>query len=183
MRELLIGIDSGTQSTKALVVDANTGKVLGSGSGKHDLIGGLPPGAKEQHPEDWRKATAAAIKAALKQAKAKAGEVKAIGVSGQQHGFVPLDKAGKVIRPAKLWCDTATIGQCKEFEAEFGGSEGLIKLAGNAMLPGYTAPKILWLKQNEPKNYKALAAVLLPHDFINFYLTGERGMEYGDASG
>ena len=109
--------------------------------------------------------------------------MKAIGVSGQQHGFVPLDKKGRVIRPAKLWCDTSTIEQCEQFEAEFGGSEGLIKLAGNAMLPGYTAPKILWLKQNEPKNYKALEAVLLPHDFINFHLTGDRGMEYGDASG
>jgi xylulokinase len=88
-----------------------------------------------------------------------------------------------VIRPAKLWCDTSTVEQCNQFEEEFGGAEGLIKLAGNAMLPGYTAPKILWLKENEPKNYKALAAVLLPHDYLNFYLTGERGMEYGDASG
>ena len=89
----------------------------------------------------------------------------------------PLDKKNKVIRPAKLWCDTSTVEQCKQFEAEFGGPDGLIKLAGNAILPGYTAPKILWLKQNEPKNFEALETVLLPHDYINFYLTGERGME------
>ena len=94
-----------------------------------------------------------------------------------------LDKKNKPIRPAKLWCDTSTAEQCKQFEEEFGGPRGLIKLAGNAMLPGYTAPKILWLKQNEPKNYKALQTVLLPHDYINLYLTGERGMEFGDASG
>jgi xylulokinase len=73
--------------------------------------------------------------------------------------------------------------QCNEIEAEFGGTDELIKLAGNAIPPGYTAPKILWLKQNEPKNFKALRTVLLPHDYINFFLTGEKGMEYGDASG
>jgi xylulokinase len=110
-------------------------------------------------------------------------EVSAIGVSGQQHGFVPLDRGGNVIRPAKLWCDTSTVEQCKQFEAEFGGAQELIKLAGNAMLPGYTAPKILWLKQKEPHHFKALATVLLPHDYLNFHLTGERSMEYGDASG
>ena len=112
MRELFIGIDSGTQSTKALVVDAKTGKVLGSAQRAYPLIGGLPPGAKEQHPETWRKATATTLKAALKEAKASAAEVKGIGVSGQQHGFVPLDKKGAVIRPAKLWCDTTTTAEC-----------------------------------------------------------------------
>lgn len=183
MRELLIGIDSGTQSTKALVVDANTGKVLGSGAAKYDLLPGLPPGAKEQHPETWRKATASAIKAALKQARARAGEVKAIGVSGQQHGFVPLDKAGNVIRPAKLWCDTATIAECGEITAKLGGERKAIAAIGNAVLPGFTAPKILWLKKHEPKNFARLATVLLPHDYLNFWLTGERVMEYGDASG
>src|SRR4051812_31810965 len=104
MRTLLIGIDSGTQSTKALVVDGSTGKVLGSASETYDLISGLPPGAKEQHPNTWRDATLKSIRKALKQSGAKSGEVKAIGVSGQQHGFVPLDAAGEVIRPAKLWC-------------------------------------------------------------------------------
>jgi xylulokinase len=183
MRELLIGVDSGTQSTKALVVDANTGEVLGSGSAKYDLISGLPPGAKEQHPETWRQATASAIKAALKAARARAGEVKAIGVSGQQHGFVPLDKAGNVIRPAKLWCDTATIEECGQITAKLGGAKKAIAATGNAVLPGFTASKILWLKNHEPKNYAKLATVLLPHDYLNFWLTGERVMEYGDASG
>ena len=114
MRTLLIGIDSGTQSTKALVVDARDGKVLASAAQEYDLIPNLPPGAKEQHPHTWRDATAGAIRRALRQAKAVAAEVKAIGVSGQQHGFVPLDKAGEVIRPAKLWCDTSTAAECEE---------------------------------------------------------------------
>src|SRR6476620_10514714 len=98
MRTLLLGIDSGTQSTKVLVVDAKNGKVLSSAAQTYDLIPDLPPGAKEQHPHTWREATGKAIRTALRGAKATISEVKAIGVSGQQHGFVPLDKNGEVIR-------------------------------------------------------------------------------------
>lgn len=178
-----LGIDSGTQSTKTIALDVESGEILASASRAYGLIEGLEPGHLEQEPRAWTEAVDATVQEVLKKLGKKKDAVKAIGVSGQQHGFVPLDKKGKVIRPAKLWCDTSTIKQCGEFEAEFGGAEGLIKLAGNTMLPGYTAPKILWLKQNEPKNYKALETVLLPHDYINFHLTGDRGMEYGDASG
>jgi xylulokinase len=183
MRTLLIGIDSGTQSTKALVVDAKDGKVLGSGSQAYELIPDLGPGAKEQHPHTWRDATASAIRQALRQAKAVAAEVVAIGVSGQQHGFVPLDKDGEVIRPAKLWCDTATAVECEEITDKLGGPKKTNKALGNAVLPGFTASKILWLKNHEPKNFARLATILLPHDYLNFWLTGERVMEYGDASG
>src|SRR5580765_5468342 len=183
MRTLLLGIDSGTQSTKVLVVDARDGKVLASAAQAYDLIPDLPPGAKEQHPHTWREATASAIRQALRQAKAVAAEVKAIGVSGQQHGFVPLDEAGLVIRPAKLWCDTSTAAECDEITGRLGGPKKAIRLLGNAVLPGFTASKILWLKKHEPKNYQRLATVLLPHDYLNFWLTGEKVMEYGDASG
>lgn len=183
MRSLLIGIDSGTQSTKVLVVDAKNGQALSSASEAYDLIPNLPPGAKEQHPETWKEATAKAMRKALKAAKARSGEVKAIGVSGQQHGFVPLDAKGQVIRPAKLWCDTSTTAECAEITAKLGGLKGAIRELGNAVLPGFTAPKILWLKKNEPKNYARLASVLLPHDYLNFWLTGAQVMEYGDASG
>ena len=183
MRQLLIGIDSGTQSTKALAVDANTGKVLGSGAQSYDLIPDLPAGAKEQHPNSWREATGGAIRQALRQAKAVGSEVVAIGVSGQQHGFVPLDKNGEVIRPAKLWCDTTTAEECEEIMAAHGGLKGTIKKQGIGVVTGFTAPKILWLKKHEPKNFARLATVLLPHDYLNFWLTGEQVMEYGDASG
>ncbi len=182
-RSLLVGIDSGTQSTKALIVDAKSGKVLGTGSAGYDLIPNLPPGAKEQHPEDWTAATAKAVTAALKAAKAAPGEVVAIGVSGQQHGFVPLDAEGTVIRPAKLWCDTVTAAECLELMNVIGGDKATIKAAGNAILPGFTASKILWLKKHEPKNFARLATVLLPHDYLNWWLTGNAFMEYGDASG
>ena len=142
MRELLIGIDSGTQSTKVLVIDSREGKVLASASQEYDLLPDLPPGAKEQHPHTWRDATASAIRRALRQAKAAAGEVKAIGVSGQQHGFVPLDKNDEVIRPAKLWCDTSTVAECNEITEELGGLKKAIRLLGNAVLPGFTASKV-----------------------------------------
>ena len=137
MRTLLLGIDSGTQSTKVLVADAKNGKVLASASQAYDLIPNLPPGAKEQHPHTWRDATAKAIKQALKSVQAQASEVKAIGVSGQQHGFVPLDGNGDVIRPAKLWCDTSTAAECEEIMNKVGGLKATIRAMGNAVLPGF----------------------------------------------
>lgn len=178
-----LGIDSGTQSTKTIALDIESGKILASASAAYTLIDGLPPGHLEQEPKVWIDAVDSTIRECLEKLGKRKDDVKAIGVSGQQHGFVPLDKKNKVIRPAKLWCDTSTAEQCKEIADEFGGPEGLIKLAGNAIPPGFTASKILWLRQKEPKNYRALETVLLPHDYINFHLTGERGMEYGDASG
>jgi D-xylulose kinase len=183
MKSLLIGIDSGTQSTKAVVVDAGSGKVLGSATVGYDLIPNLPAGHKEQDPATWISATAKSITGALKAAKARAGQVVAIGVSGQQHGFVPLDAAGEVIRPAKLWCDTSTAAECEQITAALGGPRATLKALGNSVLPGFTAGKILWLKNHEPKNYARLATVLLPHDYLNWWLTGNRFMEFGDASG
>ncbi len=183
MRTLVIGVDSGTQSTKVLVVNTRDGAVVGESSRAYGLIPNLPRGAKEQHPRIWREAASQAIKDALKQAKATAAEVAAIGVSGQQHGFVPLDAEGNVIRPAKLWCDTSTDSECSLITNKLGGARAVIEETGNAILPGFTASKILWLKRKEPKNYARLATVLLPHDYLNFWLTGNRVMEFGDASG
>jgi len=180
---ITLGIDSGTQSTKCIALDLATGKIAASASQAYGMVEGLPPGHLEQEPALWVEAVDKTVRACVQQLGKKKDQIQAIGVSGQQHGFVPLDKKGKVIRPAKLWCDTSTVAQCEQFEAEFGGVSGLIKLAGNSLPPGFTASKILWLKQNEPKNFKALHTILLPHDYINFFLTGERTMEFGDASG
>src|SRR3954470_9462000 len=180
---IALGIDSGTQSTKTIALDLESGKILASSSASYGLIEGLPPGHLEQDPETWIDALTNTVREVVTKLGERRSRVLSIGVSGQQHGFVPLDKKNKGIRPAELWCEHSTTEQCKQFETEFGGPEGLIELAGNAILPGYTAPKILWLKQEEPKHYKALEAVLLPHDYLNFHLTGDRSMEYGDASG
>ncbi len=180
---LHIGIDSGTQSTKSIVVDLESGDIVASAQQSYELIPGLPAGHMEQDPRVWLEAVDQTIMDCLNQLGPRRDEVRAIGVSGQQHGLVVLNKSNEVVRPAKLWCDMSTAAQCAEIIDEFGGSAALIKLMGNTMLPGWTAPKILWLKQNEPRNYESTRTILLPHDYINFWLTGEKRMEYGDASG
>jgi xylulokinase len=178
---LFIGIDSGTQSVKAVVLDLETRQVVAEARAPHQLIKGLPVGHMEQHPHDWT----AALDTVLGEVAGKidGARVRGIGVSGQQHGFVPLDANGNVIRPAKLWCDTSTTEECAIITKKLGGPKAAIRKTGNLILPGFTAPKILWLKRHEPKAYAKLRHVLLPHDYLNFFLTGNYFMEYGDASG
>lgn len=176
-----IGIDSGTQSTKAVVLDLKAKRVIAEARAPHRMIGGLPAGHMEQHPAEWVQALETVIGAVVAKVDAKA--IRGIGVSGQQHGFVPLDADGEVIRPAKLWCDTSTTEECAILTKKLGGEKAVIRLTGNSILPGFTAPKILWLKRHEPANFKRLRHVLLPHDYLNFHLTGEYFMEHGDASG
>ena len=179
----VLGIDTGTQGTKTLVFDLEKAAVVAESSQYYGMIEGLPEGHREQDPALWIKAVDHTIRDCLKQLGADASRVSAIGVSGQQHGLVILDSENSIIRPAKLWSDTSTTEQCDEISRAFGGAPGLIELAGNPMLPGYTAPKILWLKQNEPQNFQRIETILLPHDFINYWLTGVKRMEPGDASG
>ncbi len=178
---IYLGIDSGTQSTKCVAYDLDAGRVVAEARAPHQLIGGLPPGHMEQHPQEW----AAALEQVLAEVAAKVdgSRVRGIGVSGQQHGFVPLDEHGAVIRPAKLWCDTSTAPECALLTRKLGGPRAVIRETGLPFLPGYTAPKILWLKRHEPANFRRLRHVLLPHDFLNFHLTGSYTMEAGDASG
>lgn len=178
---LFIGIDSGTQSVKAVVLDLETRAVIAEARAPHRLIEGLPVGHMEQHPADWTSALDRVL--AEVAAKIDGAQVRGIGVSGQQHGFVPLDAKGEVIRPAKLWCDTSTTAECALLTKKLGGPKAAIRQTGNLILPGFTAPKILWLKRNEPENYRRLRHVLLPHDHLNFFLTGNYFMEFGDASG
>jgi xylulokinase len=180
---LYIGIDSGTQSTKAVVLDLAAKKVIAEARAPHAMIAGLPAGHMEQHPAEWVAALESTIAEVVKQLGARASEIRGLGVSGQQHGFVPLDTKGAVIRPAKLWCDTSTVAECALITKKLGGEKAALRHTGSLILPGFTAPKILWLKRHEPANYKRLRHVLLPHDYLNFHLTGAYFMEYGDASG
>jgi xylulokinase len=180
---ITLGIDCGTQSTKTIALDAESGEILASASQSYGLIPGLPAGHLEQDPQEWIDALDQTVGKVLHQLGARRSEVMGIGVSGQQHGFVPLDREGKVIRSAKLWCDTSTVSQCSEIRDHVGGRESVIQKIGNDILPGFTASKILWMKQNEPENFKKLHQVLLPHDYLNLHLTGVAMMEYGDASG
>ena len=154
-----------------------------SASESYELIEGLPAGHKEQHPAEWIAAVRAGVKAALDKSGVDRASVRGIGVSGQQHGFVALDENDRVIRAAKLWCDTATSPECEEIIAALGGLDKTIEAVGNGVPAGFTASKILWMKKREPEKPARLRSVLLPHDYINFWLTGRKTMECGDASG
>jgi xylulokinase len=183
MSDYFIGIDSGTQSTKTIILDASNSETIAGASRAYDLIEGLPAGHKEQAPSQWIDAVRETIKEALDKSGVDRSRVRGIGVSGQQHGFVALDENDQVIRAAKLWCDTSTSPESEEIIDRLGGLEKTIEAVGNGVPPGFTASKILWLKTHEPENYAKLRWILLPHDYINFWLTGRKTMECGDASG
>jgi len=180
--QLFIGIDSGTQGTKAIVFSPGRGKIVAEASVGHRMIENNA-GRREQEPGWWIDACAHVLHEVLQGESFIREHIRAMGVSGQQHGFVPLDGGGEVIRPAKLWCDTETAPQCDEITEKIGGQEKVIGLMGNSIAAGFTASKILWMKQHEPENYDRLETILLPHDYINYWLTGEKKSEFGDASG
>ncbi len=173
------GIDVGSQGVKVLVYDFATQRVVAVQRAPLEMIA-RDDGSREQHAEWWL----AAIRGCFARidGRIRAGIV-ALGVSGQQHGFVALDAQGAVLAPVKLWCDTSTQRECEEITVAVGGTRRCIELAGNPVLVGYTASKVVWLRHAHPDRYQRLATILLPHDYINFWLTGERWMEPGDASG
>ncbi len=176
-----IGVDIGTSGTKSLLIDPD-GNILAESSSAYGVA--MPkPLWTEQDPEDWWSATVKTIRSVVKQARAKPADVKAIGLSGQMHGSVFLDKSGKVIRPALLWNDQRTSRECVEITERAGGRDKLIRMVANPALTGFTAPKILWLRNNEPKRYDRLRHVLLPKDEIRRRLTGELATDASDASG
>jgi xylulokinase len=177
----LLGIDIGTSGTKTLVCDED-GKVLATAMAEHP-ISSPKPGWSEQNPEDWWQATGKATKAVLKKAGVKASDVGGIGLSGQMHGSVFLGDGTKALRPALLWNDQRTAEQCAEIERKAGGREALIELVANPALTGFTAPKILWVRQHEPKVYDRVRHILLPKDYIRYRMTGEYATEVSDASG
>lgn len=177
-----LGIDSGTQGSKAVIFDWKARQIIGEGYATHDLTT-RSDGSMEQDPLWWIESCQKAIRTVLQKSAIDPKTIKAIGVSGQQHGFVPLDSAGNVIRPARLWCDTATSAQCEAITEKMGGIKKVISSIGNSVAVGFTASKVLWLKEMEPENYQKLDKMLLPHDYLNYWLTGEKKTECGDASG
>lgn len=177
--DLVAGIDAGTQSLKVLVYDPAKRSVVASASAPLELDSAAD-GSREQLPADWVAALHTCFAAITPPVRAR---IAAVAVSGQQHGFVPLDAAGEVLAPAKLWCDTSTSAECTQIMDAAGGTAQTIALAGNPILTGYTASKLPWTKTHRPEAYARLASILLPHDYLNFVLTGERFCEYGDASG
>jgi xylulokinase len=146
-----LGIDIGTSGTKTLTINAK-GKILGQALATYGSYHPKPLWS-EQDPDDWWNATVKTIRAVVKPAKLKPSDVKAIGLSGQMHGSVFLDKKGNVVRRALLWNDQRTAAECEEIEKRAGGRKALIGMVANPALTGFTAPKILWLRNNEPKNF------------------------------
>ena len=179
---MYIGVDCGTQGTKVVVLDTEQARILGEGYCTHPIISDAS-GRREQKPEWWIDAFIKSYHSAIASAGISSQSIKGMGVSGQQHGLVILDKNGDVIRPAKLWCDTETEPQNAEILRKLGGESGSLKTLGLVVATGYTVSKILWLKQNEPESFNQIAHILLPHDYFNFWLTGSLVTEYGDASG
>ena len=180
---MFLGIDVGTGGTRAILID-RTGKVLASHAADHAPIHSEFIGWAEQDPEDWWRASQIAIAGAL-QAAAAAGHtapVEAVGLTGQMHGCVMLDAAGRVLRPALIWCDQRTQPQC-DWLTETIGYERLIELVANPALPNFTLTKLLWVRQHQPELFATIAHVLCPKDFVRLRLTGAYAMDMQEASG
>ena len=173
------GIDLGTQSMKVVIYDYEKKEIIEKASCPMDLISEAD-GTREQKTEWFDKGLEVCFGKLSAENKKT---IEAIGVSGQQHGFVPLDKDGKALYNIKLWCDTSTTAECAEITKAAGGDAAVVDALGNLMLTGFTAPKILWLKKNKPDAFAKLTYIMLPHDYLNYKLTGEYVMEYGDSSG
>jgi xylulokinase len=178
---IFLGIDIGTSGTKTLAIDEK-GQILAAAMETYPCYAPKPLWS-EQDPEDWWRATVGSVRKVMSKAKLKAADVKSIGLSGQMHGSVFLDKSDKVIRRAILWNDQRTAAECGEIERRVGGRAELIRMVANPALTGFTAPKILWLRNHEPKNFDKTRKVLLPKDDIRRRLTGEYATEVSDASG
>ena len=179
-KRYFLGIDTSTTSSKALLIDER-GEVVAVASSPHTLQTPKPLWS-EQNPLEWWQAVSASIRLVLEKAGISGEAVAAVGLTGQMHGLVLLDEAGEVLRPAILWNDQRTQAQCDEIHRRI-GRERFIQITGNVALTGFTAPKILWVQENEPEVYARAKHVLLPKDFIRLKLTGEYAMDKADGAG
>ncbi|MBI3912172.1 MAG: xylulokinase [Armatimonadetes bacterium] len=176
----LLGIDIGTTGTKTLLT-SEAGQVLASATAEYPLS--MPrPGWAEQEPAHWWEATVATVRQALDRAGVSGADILGVGLSGQMHGSVFLDGKGRVLRPAILWCDQRTAAEC-EWITERVGAQRVVELTSNPVLTGFSAPKIIWLRNFEPETYTQIRKVLLPKDYIRYRLTGAFATEVSDASG
>jgi xylulokinase len=178
---MLLGIDVSTTGAKALLVNER-GEVLATATEEYPLYTPYPLWS-EQNPEDWWHGVQRAVQRVLATPGVRAEDISGVGLTGQMHGLVLLDKDDQVLRPAILWNDQRTGAQCAEITRLAGGVDSLLALTANPVLPGFTAPKVVWVRENEPSIYDRVAHILLPKDYIRFRLTGEFATEVSDASG
>lgn len=180
MMSYIIGIDIGTSATKTVLFEEN-GTIVCSASEEYPLY--QPQnGWAEQNPEDWKKAVLNTLKEVVSQSQVNPSQIKGIGLSGQMHGLVMLDENGEVLRPSIIWCDQRTAEECKEITEKV-GAERLIQITANPALTGFTASKILWVRNHEPQIYEKCRHILLPKDYIRYILTGCFATDVSDASG
>jgi xylulokinase len=178
---ITLGIDIGTSGTKTLAIDEK-GTILASATAEYPCEHPRP-GWSEQDPDLWWDATVQTVQQVLSSGKVRPEDVAGLGLSGQMHGSVFLDAEGRVIRPALLWNDQRTAAECREIEEKAGGREALIRMVANPALTGFTAPKLLWVRKHEPRNWDQVRQVLLPKDYVRYRLTGTFATEVSDASG
>ena len=181
MQTHVLGIDVGTGGTRAVIVGED-GRIVASATEEHAPFASPQIGWAEQNPEDWWRACAIAVRQALANAALQADQIACVGFSGQMHGAVMLDAADKVVRPALIWCDLRSEKQCRDLTERI-GPERLIRLTCNPALPNFTLTKFLWVRENEPENWKRVRSVMLPKDYVRFRLTGGRATDMADASG
>ena len=177
----VIGLDVGTTGSRAVLVD-DDGRVLHVASAEHAPFDSPKTGWAEQHPSDWWRAAQVSLGRALQHGPCSADDVRAVGLSGQMHGAVLLGDSAEVLRPAIIWCDQRADAECRRL-TETLGAKRLIDLVSNPALPGFTLPKLLWVRRCEPPIWDRIRTVLLPKDFVRFQLTGERATDVADASG
>lgn len=175
-----IGVDIGTSGTKSVLFD-ETGRVMASATVEYPLYQ-EKNGYAEQDPADWYNASIETIKKIISESDVSADDITGVGLSGQMHGLVMLDENNDVIRKSIIWCDQRTAAECEEI-TERVGADRLIEITANPALTGFTASKILWVRNNEPENYSKCRHILLPKDYVRFMLTGEYATEVSDASG
>lgn len=181
MQSYVLGIDIGTGGSRAVIMDEK-GRIVASATEEHEPFVSLQSGWAEQRPQDWWRAAALAIRKVLARRKLRAEQIACIGFSGQMHGAVMLDASAQVIRPALIWCDVRTEKQCYELTQKIGRAR-LIQLTSNPALVNFTLTKLLWVRENEPKEWDRLRSVMLPKDYVRLQLTGERATDVADASG
>jgi xylulokinase len=176
----LLGIDISTTGAKAILIN-ESGNVIASETTEYPLSTPFPLWS-EQPPEDWWQGIVHSIQQVLGSAHIKGDQISGVGLTGQMHGLVLLDKNGSVLRPAILWNDQRTGAQCEEITRKV-GQKKLLSISGNPALTGFTAPKILWVRENEPGIYAQIDRILLPKDYIRYRLTGDFAVDCADASG
>lgn len=176
----VIGVDCGTSGTKTVLFD-ESGRKIAAYTVNYPMYQPAN-GYAEQDPSDWKNAMLTSLKAVMAESGVRKEDVKGIGIAGQMHGLVLLDKDNNILRPAIIWCDQRTAAEAAEME-RIAGRERLVEITANPALTGWTAAKLLWVKNNEPEIYSRIAHILLPKDYLRFILTGEYATEVSDASG